>query len=131
MFKNRDLIIFYLILALLFFIFVALDVLNGDLSFQFYSDSATWENEAIEGGHGDELTAVNRNEFGPVTILRILGPRNYWAMFLFNVVLFLLSLYFMSKNPDVNLRAFYILLMISPITFTSLTKKSLHFYLRV
>lgn len=120
MFKNRDLIIIYLTVALFFFVFVALDVLNGKSSFQFYSDSATWEQEAIEGGHGEELTTVNRNEFGPVTILRILGPQNYWAMFLFNIIIFLLSLYFISKKKEVNLRLFYILLMISPITFTSL-----------
>lgn len=113
-------IFIYLILALSFYVVVALDVLNGKTEFQFYSDTETWINEAIYGGHGDDLTMVNRNELGPVTILRLLGPRNYGAMFFFNVILFLVSLFFLSKNKDVNLRKITLLIMVSPITFTSL-----------
>lgn len=114
-------IIVYLILALLFFIVIALDVLNGKSDFQFYSDTETWIDEAVYGGHGDDLTMINRNELGPVTILRFLGPHNYWAMFLFNIIVFLVSLYFLSKNKnDVNLRRLFLLIMVSPITFTSL-----------
>lgn len=113
-------ILIYLLLAVFFFVVVALEVLNGNLDFQFYSDSATWEDEAIYGGHGDDLTMVNRNELGPVTILRFLGPKNYWAMFLFNIFVFLISLYVLSKDKSLNLRKMYLLIMISPITFTSL-----------
>jgi len=110
----------YLLIATFFFIVVALDVLNGKLEFQFYSDTATWIDEAIYGGHGDDLTMLNRNELGPVTILRWLGPKNYWAMFLFNVIVFLLSLYILSKDKDLNIKTMSFYIMISPITFSSL-----------
>ena len=110
----------YLLIATFFFIVVALDVLNGKLEFQFYSDTATWIDEAIYGGHGDDLTMLNRNELGPVTILRWLGPKNYWAMFLFNVIVFLLSLYILSKDKGLNLKVMSFYIMISPITFSSL-----------
>lgn len=113
-------IFIYLLFAFFFFVVIALDVLRGDMDFQFYSDSATWEDEAIYGGHGEDLTMVNRNEFGPVTILRLLGPQNYWAMFLFNICVFCFSLYFLSKDRELNLRHMALLVMVSPITFTSL-----------
>ena len=110
----------YLLIVTFFFIVVALDVLNGKLEFQFYSDTATWIDEAIYGGHGDDLTMLNRNELGPVMILRWLGPNNYWAMFFFNVVVFLLSLYILSKDKDLNIKRMSFYIMISPITFSSL-----------
>ena len=92
--KITGLLIIYGIISLLFFVGIALDVLNEKLIFQFYSDSKVWEETAIYGIDSDELTAINHNKFGPVTILQLLGPKNYWGIFLFNVTVFLISLYF-------------------------------------
>lgn len=118
--KVSPLIIIYLFFSLLFFYFIALDVLHGKLTFQFYADSITYEDVAIYGESRGNLTEVGHNTFGPVTILHILGPKNYFLIYLFNIGLFLLSICFFSKNKEVSIGPLVGLIMIQPITFTSL-----------
>lgn len=109
----------YLLVSVVFFLFVAYYALIGEVDFQFYADSKTYE-EAARFQNVDSLVDVGGNFLGPVTILSILGPRNYWGIFFFNIVLFLLSMYFISREKGVNLRCLFLLIIISPITFTSL-----------
>lgn len=109
----------YLLVSVIFFIFIAYYALIGEMDFQFYADSKTYE-EAARFQNIDSLVDVGGNFLGPVTILSILGPRNYWGIFFFNIVLFLFSMYFISREKGVSLRVLFFLIMISPITFTSL-----------
>ena len=111
---------FYLFLNLLFFYFIGLEVLHGHITFQFYADSKVYEEIALFRHHYGALTEVNHNTFGPVFLLQILGPRNYWAIYLFNIVLFLISIYLLTSTKGINGKVLVLLIMIQPITFSSL-----------
>lgn len=113
------LVAIYLFIALLFFLTIGLDVLEGKLVFQFYSDSKVWEAEAMHPQF-KEATTVSRNTFGPVTILNLIGPQNYWGIFGFNIIVFLISLYLISDKKEVFVYRLFFLILLSPITFTSL-----------
>lgn len=113
------LVVTYLFLAFLFFITIGLDVLEEKATFQFYSDSKVWEEEALYPQFED-ATAINHNTYGPVTILNILGPRNYWGIFAFNIIVFIISLYLIADNKEFKVNKLFFLVLLSPITFTSL-----------
>lgn len=109
----------YLLFAFLFFVTLGLDVLEEKTIFQFYSDSKVWEEEALYPQF-EETTTTSHNTFGPVTILNMIGPRNYWGIFIFNIMVFLLSLYLMADRKEVKVKRLFFLILLSPITFTSL-----------
>ena len=118
--KINALLLFYIFLALLFFYFVALDVLNGHTVFQFYADSKTYEEVALYGTDNESLTEVSHNTYGPVAVLKVLGPRNYWLIFFHNILIFLISFYFLTRNKNINVNKLAFLILLQPITFTSL-----------
>lgn len=119
--RHNALLVIYLLFALIFFLLVALPVMNGTMDFQFYADSKTYEEEALyKFMRGDFFDFAN-NSFGPVQILLLLGPRNYFLIFLFNVTLFLLALKYLSAScKSIDRTKLYTLIFLSPITFTSL-----------
>ena len=117
--KAWGVIFIYLVISFIFFCFVAYNVLVGEIDFQFYADSKTYE-EAAKLQNIDSLVHVGGNFFGPLKILAIIGYNNYWGIFIFNVILFIISLYFISREKDINIKGLFILIIFSPITFTSL-----------
>ena len=119
--RHEALVVIYLVLALIFFIMVALPVMNGTMEFQFYSDSKTYEEEALNKWMRGTFFDFANNSFGPVQILLLLGPRNYFLIFIFNIALFLISLKYLSAaNKAVDRNLLFLLVLLSPITFTSL-----------
>jgi len=112
-------ILIYLIISVLFFIIIAHNVLMGKINFQFYADTKTYEKVA-RLGNMESLVDVGWNLFGPVKILSILGYQNYWGLFIFNVFILILALYYISRDKSVYLRKLFFLIIISPITFFSL-----------
>lgn len=119
--RRELLVVIYLILAFIFFFMVALPVMNGTMEFQFYSDSKTYQLEAEGSLERNAFFDLFNNTLGPVQILLLLGPRNYFLIFLFNIVLFLISLkYFNASSINVNKNLLFSLILLSPITFTSL-----------
>lgn len=108
----------YVIFVFFFFVQIAIPVLNDRMDFQFYSDSKTYEYEATD--YSKELITVGGNFFGPVMILRLLGPQNYIAIFFFNLIVFFVSLYFFTRDRRLDLKIFLPLILLSSITFTSI-----------
>lgn len=108
----------YFFLVFLFFISIAYPVLNNEMDFQFYSDSKTYEDEAKY--YSRDLVAVSGNFFGPILILRLLGPNNYIGVFFVNIIIFFLSLYFFTRDYKLKLKIFLPLLLLNPITFSSI-----------
>ena len=118
---NRAWIFFiiYIVISFFFFLWVALPVLKEELDFQFYADSKTYEKIALNDSESN-LVQVGLNALGPVSILKLLGPQSYFLIYLFNISLFIASLYYISRNPALNKKLFFLLVMASPISFTSL-----------
>lgn len=119
--QHEALVVVYLILALIFFIMVALPVMNGTMDFQFYSDSKTYQLEAEGNLERNAFFDIGNNTIGPVQILLLLGPQNYFLIFLFNILLFILSIKYLSASSKfVDKKRLFLLMLLSPITFTSL-----------
>ena len=119
--QHEALVVVYLILALIFFIMVALPVMNGTMDFQFYSDSKTYQLEAEGSLERNAFFDIGNNTIGPVQILLLLGPRNYFLIFLFNIFLFFISIRYLSASSKfIDKKRLCILMLLSPVTFTSL-----------
>lgn len=116
--KEWKIIFYYILISLLFFIFVGRKVMINELEFQFYADSKTYVEEAKSSNF--DLISVGGNFLGPVSILKILGPENYFMAYLFNVMLFMIAIIIMTRDRDINLGYFLFLTIVNPITFTSL-----------
>lgn len=109
----------YLLASVPFFLLVALPVLHGTLSFQFYMDSPTYHAAAEQLQTGLQLITISSNYLGPVLIIKLLGG-SYGLIYLFNVVLFLATYAIVAGSYTVDRTHFVALLFMAPLTFTSL-----------
>lgn len=118
--KADFMVFFYIVISFVFFILVASPVLNEKMDFQFYADSKTYEAFALTETSADGLVKISSNYLGPFLILKLLGPKNYFLIFLFNLTLLLISIHIIRNHLKLGFEAFLLLLFISPFTFTSL-----------
>lgn len=107
--------------AALFLLLIGEDALRSNHPFQFFADSityiATYEGN-LETSEG-KLVGVDSNYLGPLTLLRLLGGNNYLVMFV-NVFMFTHSVIHVCKLLNLNSLRVGTLLLLSPITISSL-----------
>jgi hypothetical protein len=115
------LMIVYSIFAAFFLLLIGEDALRGDHPFQYFADSityiATYEGNA-ETANG-KLVGIDSNYLGPLTLLGLVGGNNYLVM-LANVYMFTHSVSHVCKLLGLNSLKVGVLLLLSPITFSSL-----------
>lgn len=111
----------YFVLVMAFFFVMGDAMLNEETSIQFFADSVTYEQAAIDL---KELSALqlliyNPNYFGPISILNLLGG-NRWSVLVLNLFVFTLSLSLICSAISLDRKLFIICLIINPMTFSSL-----------
>lgn len=119
--SSSVILFFYFVLVIIFFFIMGDAMLNEETSVQFFADSTTYEKEAIELKELTplELIAHNPNYFGPITILNMMNGSR-WGVLIMNLFVFTLSLSLICKAVSLNRTLFVILLIINPMTFSSL-----------
>lgn len=112
---------FYFALAITFFFFLGDAMLNEEIGIRLFADSTTYELEAyaLRDLSAIQLMIFNPNYFGPISILRLLdGSR--WGVLVLNLLVFTLALSILFKAVELNRKLFVVLLLINPMTFSSL-----------
>lgn len=119
--SSSVILFFYFVLAVTFFYALGDAMLNEETSIQFFADSTTYEQAAIELKEltALELLVANPNYFGPISILNLMNG-NRWGILFLNLFVFTLSLSLISKALSLNRKLFVILLLVNPMTFSSL-----------
>ncbi len=118
--KNLSLflIIFYIILACLFF-YLVVNPLQDTKNIWIGADTKTYIEYARLFSDSQELVTVSSNFLGPILILRMVNY-NYDLILLINCILFLLSYFLIKSNYKINELKFILLLLINPMLFVSL-----------
>jgi hypothetical protein len=137
--KKHNLLIFiYILISLVLFLFVAEPLLQkygsaesldelfnmareDNTKLQFYADSATYITLSKQFDFKDilEVILLNENAVGPFIILKFFNS-NAILIYIFNVAIFLYSIFVLIKYYPVKKTCFIAILCISPILFTSL-----------
>lgn len=119
--KSTLLLVFFLILAVMFYIYVGRNALDGEINFQFYADSLSYERIYREANLNSlsDLITFNANFLGPLLILELFDNSREWVLF-FNMCVLFVILYLVRKTVDVNAVLFLALFFLSPFTFFSL-----------
>lgn len=116
--KRSIFIGFYVLLLIITFIEVVEPSLQGNTELRVGADSLTYIQAAKWVDKSENLVSVSNNLFGPVLILWIF-ENNFFAVVIFNSILLILALLFLSKDfPHIDKILFLILL--NPILFFSL-----------
>jgi hypothetical protein len=112
----------YSVLAILFFFVVGRDALDGNIDFQFYADSLTYEKAYLANSFSSvfEMVSVGNNYLGPILLLDAVGGSRFLVL-LVNVSILFWSIRLVGKGKDpAALGTVVFLLFLSPITFFSL-----------
>lgn len=118
--KTTFLIWIYIISCFIFWFTFGLPVMKGEVDFKFYSDSRTYEELALTTDDVTSLIRISGNQVGPVLICKFLGPTNYTAIFILNLLIFLISIKLMLKDSEIYGSSFLIFMFINTVTFTSI-----------
>jgi len=112
---------FYFVLAITFFFFLGDAMLNEETSIRLFADSTTYELEAYELRDLTtlQLMLFNPNYFGPISILGLLNGSR-WGVLILNLLVFTLALNVFFKVMSLDRKLFVVLLLMNPITFSSL-----------
>lgn len=112
---------FYFVLAIAFFFVMGDAMLNEETGIQFFADSATYEQAAIELKELTplELIMYNPNYFGQITILNLMNGSR-WGVLILNLFVFVLSVSIVSRAISLDRRLLIMLLIVNPMTFSSL-----------
>lgn len=119
--KSTLLLLLYALLAVFFYIFLGRHILAGDIAFQFYADSLTYEKlyrEAYFESVYDMLSA-DGNYLGPLLVLSFFSGDRL-LVFMFNIVVFMCSFRLICFGREFRWSLFVVLVALSPITFSSL-----------
>lgn len=112
---------FYSILFLFFtmipFYFLAYPSLLGEIDIQAYSDALTYERLAKE--NYSELVSISFNLLGPTAILKIFDY-NYVLIYVFNCIIFLISIQLLFKYYNLKYNVFLFFMIINPMTLFAL-----------
>lgn len=119
--KSTLLLIFFSILAVVFYIYIGRYALDGEINFQFYADSLSYERIYREASLNSlsDLITFNANFLGPLLILDLFDNSREWVLF-FNICVLFFILYLVRGAVDVSAVLFLALLFLSPFTFFSL-----------
>ena len=107
----------------LFLYWIGIDALEGRNTFQFFADSGTYHTVArgdllgVEGV-GDSI-GIAANFFGPLLMLQLTGE-NYYAVMAVNALLLYFSIASISRSLRFDSLRFTLLLLLNPITISSL-----------
>jgi len=107
--------------AVIFYVFVGESVLEGQIDFQFYADSLTYE-ELYYSNYFDNIwktVGFGGNYFGPILILKSFNGSRVCVL-LFNCAIFLISIKLIVSSSNIRPRILLFLLILNPITFFSL-----------
>lgn len=110
------------VLGALFLATVGIDALQGDGSFQFYSDSKTYHDvmrgELVEIDSWLDAVALGGNFLGPIAILKLTGE-NYYLVMLFNVTMLAGSALVIARAFNLDTLRYSLALLANPIILTS------------
>ncbi len=117
------LLVLMTLLGAVFLFAVGIDVLEGRSDFHFYADSSTYH----EAARGDlvgietaaDLVGIAGNFLGPLLVLRLTGE-NYYFVLLANATMLFLSVVSISKTLKLDSLRLAILLLLNPLTVSSL-----------
>lgn len=107
----------------LFMYLVGADALHEKNRFQFFADSTTYLLVA-KGDHplvapDESLMGIGSTYLGPVLLSRFLG-HNFYAICLFNVLIFFSSIYFICNKLKINSFLVAFVLLLNPLTLSSI-----------
>lgn len=116
-------LICFALLGAVFLMLVGVDALEWRHPFQFFADSATYH-EAARGGLAHvsslrEMVGVAGNFLGPVMLLRAVGE-NYYLVMVVNIAIMMLAIASLARTLDLDALKLLVLLLINPITVSSL-----------
>lgn len=126
--RNRLGLTALLLLALtmaggVFLALIGIDALESRNTFQFFADSGTYHAAArgdLLGIDGlGESIGVAGNFLGPLLLLQLAGE-NYYVVMVFNALLLYLSIASISKSLRFDSLRFTLLLLVNPLTVSSL-----------
>lgn len=119
--KSTALLCLLSLIAILFYFFWGRLALNGEIEFQFYADSLTYERLYLDNYFSSvfDMIALGGNYLGPMLVLNLFGGSQLLIL-LFNIFLFYLSLKVLSSIKAYNWQIFVFFIFLSPITFSSL-----------
>ncbi len=119
--KSTLLLFFFSMLAIAFYFLIGKSALDGDVDFQFYADSLTYERLYKETYFDSlsDMVAVDGNFLGPLLVLELLGGGRVLVL-CFNLFLLFASLRLIQVSDNYNWSLFLIFLFLSPLTLSSL-----------
>ena len=117
--KTNIFFIFFCLFLFVFFEFIGLDAIKGNIDFQFYSDTPTYHS-IYQMNYGiNELIIRNPNLVGPILVLKLVNA-NYYLVFIINLIVFYISLKNILKHYNLNNTKYLLLLLICPLMLGSL-----------
>jgi hypothetical protein len=121
MLPSGFLLLAFAVLGAAFLYIVGIDALEGRNDFQFFADSNTYHEAAIEGDINvvADAVSVTANFLGPLLILKLTG-QNYYLVLLVNVFLMLVTLHGLGKAACLNAFNLLLVLLLNPLTISSL-----------
>lgn len=121
--RELSLIAIAVVLSIIGFVFlrrVGQFALSGQHYFQFFADSGTYHDMYSGFLNGPEgLVDVSYNFLGPMLLLSITGGNIYLVM-ITNIVIFTISMIFLSRALDIDPVRASIIQLINPMTLSSL-----------
>lgn len=115
------LLAFFSLFSVVFYIFVGRHALSGDIDFQFYADSLSYERiyRELNLNSLSELVTFDANFLGPLLVLDMFRGSREWVL-LFNIFILFLVVWLVRACLELNASKFLLLFFLSPFTFSSL-----------
>jgi hypothetical protein len=119
--KSTLLLAFFLLSSVIFYICVGRHALAGDIDFQFYADSLSYERiyRDLNLNSLSDLVTFNANFLGPILILDLFNGSREWVL-VFNLFILCLVVWIVRARLELNTSTFLLLFFLSPFTFSSL-----------
>lgn len=119
--KSTLLLAFFSLSSVVFYIFLGRHALAGDIDFQFYADSLSYERiyRDLNLNSLSDLVTFNANFLGPILILDLFSGSREWVLF-FNLFVLFLVVWIVRARLELNASTFLLLFFLSPLTFSSL-----------
>lgn len=112
---------FFSLCSVVFYILVGRHALAGDIDFQFYADSLSYERiyQDVSLNSLSDLVTLNANFLGPLLVLDLFNGSREWILF-FNLCVLFVIVWFVRARLQLNASKFLLLFFLSPLTFSSL-----------
>lgn len=110
---------FFIILAVLVFIFFARPYLDGESDVRWAADSLDYIYYYQYAGLEQTLIQLGQNLFGPLAILQIVEG-NHLSVLCINIAIYLTAWFVIVKNVEVNKLILFFALALNPMLFVSM-----------